>query len=123
MKNIFFLLLFIFSVSSFSQHKKDIVFIFDEKNKYSHIERDNVYVLNDLAFRFDREKHKKRKIEYDSIKEKIISTKKFKERAKNKKIPEFYGHYNFYLFFKENTKYGWLLEVEKIWLVEDKIVD
>lgn len=112
-----------FSVSSFSQCKEDIIFIFNENNTDVYRQNDSVYVLNDLVFRFESRKHNKRKIEYDSIKEKTISIKKFKERTIDVKFPESYNRYNFYLYFRKNNKQGNLLEVERIWIVEDIIID
>lgn len=68
---------------SFSQGKKDIIFIFNEKNVNTYIQKDSIYLLDGLTFRFDSKKHKRTRIAYDSIKEKIITIKDFKQKTSN----------------------------------------
>ena len=38
-------------------------------------------------------------------------------------MPEFFNEYSFYIFILEKDGIGCLIEVEKVWLVEEKITD
>ena len=124
MKRIIFFLL-LTSFSFYAQKKDKIVFLFDQK-KDSIILKNNyrIYKIgNNETFKYSVKKHKEVNVTYESIKEYIISTHDFLKKKKFKKEPNYYNQFNFYIFIKNNYKYGCLVEVEKIWLVESKIAD
>ncbi len=61
-------------------------------------------------------------MKYDSIKQNLLSSfEEFIKKSKGKKYLEYFSDFVFYIFLNNNT--GCLVEVEKIWLVEDKIID
>lgn len=125
MKKIIYILLLI-SVTTFSQEKEKIIFLFEEgKDTLINKKSEEIYKLAKLhSFTFDKTKHKKEKVNYDSIKPKIFATyDKFININKHKQYPDYFSKYSFYILIREENNTGCLVEVEKIWLVEDKIVD
>jgi hypothetical protein len=122
-KIIYFLILTSFSF--FAQKKEKIVFLFDQ-NKDSIILKNNyrIYTIgNNETFKHSIKKHKEINVTYESIKKHVISPHDFLKKNKFKKNPNYYNEYIFYIFIRKNYKYGCLVEVEKIWLVESKIAD
>ena len=117
-----FLLVFF---NSYSQEKEKIIFLFEDgKDNIFKKRNETVYrINNNHTFRFTEKKHKKSKTEYKSVKGKIISYNDFLKKNKEKKYPEFFNEYSFYIFILEKDGIGCLIEVEKVWLVEEKITD
>lgn len=125
MRYFIFIALFI-SQTCYSQDEKGIIFLFDKREDSILIKENlEIYKLDDKhSFAYDREKHKKTEVTYESIRCKMIeSFSKFLEINKARKYPDFLSDYSFYIFIKEYNNSGCLIEVEKIWLVEDKIID
>lgn len=126
MKNLLSISLFVLFVSfSSSQNKNDIVFLFENgKDTFIKNKNEDIYSINKKNhFRYTESKHKKTIINYASIKEKITSYSTFIKLNKGKKYPEFFNEYKFFIYIKESESSGCLVEVEKIWLVEEKIID
>lgn len=124
MKNLIFILL-VSSMSLCAQKNEKIIFQFEkqkdwlgESNDETIFKIDNVH-----SFRFIKNKHEKIDVKYDSIRDNFTSYDSFLQKNKGKKYPEYFNEYSFYIFIKEKENYGCLIEVEKIWTVEDKIVD
>lgn len=120
---VFFFLLLSFNLNA--QQKEEIVFLYQEKKDSIIVKKDErVYDLgNDQTYRFIKDQHKKTRITYSSIKEQIVSIDDFLKLNDKRKFPEYYEKYSFYIFIKEDDDYGYLMEVERIWLVEDEIID
>ena len=124
MKNLIYVFILI-SINLFSQEKK-IIFLFDE-NKDIMLDRkgSEIYAINKkYTFKYDSEKNEKIQVKYDSIKSNILITySQFIKLNKRKKYPDYFNEYSFYIFIDEKDENGCLIEVEKIWLVEDNIID
>ncbi len=123
MKCIILFLLVSFNLNA--QQKEEIVFLYQEKKDSIIVKKDErVYDLGkDQTYRFIKDQHKKTRITYSSIKEQIVSIDDFLKLNDKRKFPEYYEKYSFYIFIKEDDDYGYLMEVERIWLVEDQIID
>ncbi len=124
MKNLIFIFL-LASFSMFAQKKKRIIFLFKEgKDTVIFKKGERVYYMeNNQTYKFIKQKHKEVKVPYQSIKKDIFTFDSFRELNKAKDFPEYYNGFHFYIFEKGNDNYGCLLEVDKIWIVESKIVD
>src|SRR5690606_14472126 len=111
--------------NSFSQEKEKIIFLFgDENDVISETRNQTIYRIdNNHTFKFIKEKHEKFEVKYNTIKDKIVSYNDFLKKNRGKKHPEFFNEYSFYIFILDKDNTGCLIEVEKIWLVEDKIID
>lgn len=123
MKCIILFLLVSFNLNA--QQKEEIVFLYQEKKDSIIVKKDErVYDLgNDQTYRFIKDQQKKTRIAYTSIKEQIVSIDDFLKLNDKRKFPEYYEKYSFYIFIKKEDDYGYLMEVERIWLVEDEIID
>ncbi|OAD42118.1 hypothetical protein [Polaribacter atrinae] len=124
MKKIIFIFL-LSTYSLFAQKKEKIIFIYDiNKDTIVFNKKKKIYKIgNNQTYQFIEKKHKQTEANYSSIKKYVITIDDFVKKNKTKKFPEYYNEYSFYIFIKNNYKYGCLIEVEKIWLVEDKIID
>ena len=124
MKNLIFIILMIIFTSS-SQEKEKIVFLFENgkdsiiKNKYETIYK----IRNKHSFKFIEKLHQKNTTRYNSIKDEITSYDDFIQKNKGKNFPDFFSNYSFFVFILEKDNTGCLFEVEKIWLVEENIID
>ena len=122
MRNLIYIFLLI-SVNLLSQEKEKIIFLFDESKDIMYIKKNlEIYAIDKKhTFKYDNEKNEKIEVNYNSIKSNILTSySEFIELNKRKKYPEYFNEYSFFIFFKEKDC---LVEVEKIWLVEDKIID
>lgn len=118
-------LLLLFTVIVYSQNQKRIIFNY-QSGIDSTIEKKGEYIYklaNEHSFRYVAEKNKKKEVNYSSIKGDITSYDAFIKSNKGKSYPEFFSEYSFYIYIKDTELKGCLIEVEKIWLVEDKISD
>lgn len=124
MKNLLFIILFAF-LNSFSQNEEKIIFLFENgKDVISSSKNEDIYKLDGKhTFKFIRGKHDKVEINYNLIEEKIITFNEFIRQNKDKKYPELFSNYSFYILIKEKDSIACLIQVDKIWLVEDKIID
>ncbi|PTX62693.1 hypothetical protein C8N46_10289 [Kordia periserrulae] len=126
MKKIYLILIFAFSILfSNAQQKKEIVFLFED-GKDALIENTNeyIYAINrEHHFRYRKKDDKKTIVNYASIKNNIFTYETFLKLNKGKKFPDFFSEYTFLIYQKKNESSGFLIEVEKIWLVEEKIID
>ena len=126
MKNCLTILFLLISLSLFSQKTKEvIIFKFDEvKDTIKYNKNTEIYLLDKQhSFKYDAGKHKKEEVSFNSVKGKMIRYDEFIHKTKGKKYPEYFNNYSFYIFLKEKGSLGCLIEVEKIWLVEDKIIN
>lgn len=124
MKNLIFIFLITF-LNSFSQEKEKIIFLFED-GRDTIIENGNetIYKIgNNQTYKFIEKKHHKKEVKYNSVKEKITSHNDFLRKNKNKKYPELFNEYSFHIFILIKDDIGCLVEVEKVWLVEKKIID
>ena len=119
------LLFLLLSINIFSQKKEKIIFLYEgQKDTVITNKKEDIYKLdNKHTFKFVKEKHEKTEVDFLLIKEDIISFDDFIKINKGEKYPEFFNRYSFYIFFKKKKNIGFLIEVEKIWMVEDKIID
>ncbi len=124
MKNLIFIFL-LASFSMFAQKKKRIIFLFKEgKDTVTFKKNERVYYIeNNQTYKFIKQKHKEVTVPYQSIKEDIFTFDSFRKLNKEKKFPDYCNEFHFYIFEKGNDNYGCLLEVDKIWIVENKTVD
>lgn len=124
MKNLYFIFLFAF-FNSFSQNDAKIIFLFEkEKDILVSNQIEDIYKIDGKhTFRFIRGKHEKVGINYSSIKEKIITYDEFIRQNKDKKYPELFIYYSFYILMKQKDSTACLIQVDKFWMVEDKVID
>ncbi|WAC03808.1 hypothetical protein N7U66_10535 [Lacinutrix neustonica] len=125
MKKIIYTFLLI-SLNMFSQEKEKIVFLFNKASDTLIVKHDSeIYSIDKKhTFKFDGKKNEKIETKYDLIKsKKFESFSEFIRLNTGKKYPDYFNIYSFYIFIKDKNDIGCLIEVEKIWLVEDKIVD
>lgn len=124
MKNLMFIFLISF-LNSFSQEKEKIIFLFEDgKDTIIENRNETIYkIRNNQTFKFIEKKHHKKEVKYNSVKEKITSYNDFLIKNKDKKYPELFNEYSLYIFIHEKDDFGCLVEVEKVWLVEKKIID
>lgn len=125
MRKLIYIFLLI-SINLFSQEKEKIIFLFNESKDTMIIkENSEIYSIDKKhTFKYDNEKNKEIDVKYNSIKSSILTSySEFIELNKKKKYPEYFTEYVFYVFIKEKDDKGCLIEVEKIWMVEDKIID
>ncbi|WP_298489450.1 hypothetical protein [uncultured Maribacter sp.] len=114
------------STNLFSQEKEKIIFLFNESKDALIIKKNSeIYSIDKKhTFKYDNKKNQKIDVKYNSIKSNILTSySEFIELNKKKKYPEYFTEYVFYVFIKEKDDKGCLIEVEKIWLVEDKMID
>ena len=108
----------------YSQQKEKIIFLFNESKDTLILKKDSeiYFIEKKHTFKFTKEKNEKRKIKYDLIKNNILTSySEFLELIKGKKFPEYFKEYSFYVFIKEQDNAGCLVEIEKVWLIEDII--
>ena len=125
MKNSIYIFLFIL-MNLYPQQKEKIIFLFNESKDTLIVNKDSeIYSIEKKhTFKFTQEKNKKREMKYDLIKNNILTSySEFLELNKGKKYPEYFNDYSFYVFVKKKDNIGCFIEIEKVWLVEDKIVD
>jgi len=110
---------------SYSQKKEKIIFLFEDgKDLLKENKNEDVFKIDKKhSFMFSQEKQKKIDVSYNSIKESLITYDAFLVLNKGKKYPDYFNEYLFYIYQPKNDSLGCLIEVEKIWLVEDKIID
>ncbi len=125
MKNQLFLLIVLFSSILLSQEKEKIIFIFDEINDTIINNNDNEFykLAKYHSFKYDKIKHKKNMVKFDIIIPNVSKYNEFISSNKHKKFPDFFSDYSIFIFVREDKNTGCLIEVEKIWLVEDKIIN
>ena len=124
MKYKLLILVFLLSINIYSQ-TKEIIFVFDNK-KDSLVEKFNeeIYILNDrYSYTFKEKKHIKKTVDFKLKSNDAIDYNDFIKLNKHKKFPDYYSHYSFFILVKEENGMGCLIEVEKTWLVENKIYD
>ena len=122
MKYKLLILVFLLSINIYSQ-TKEIIFVFDNK-KDSLVEKFNeeIYILNDrYSYVFKEKKHIKKTVDFKLKSNDAIDYNDFIKLNKHKKFPDYYNLYSFFILIKEESGMGCLIEVEKIWLVENKI--
>lgn len=122
-KTMYFLLMISFSF--YAQKKEKIVFVYNP-NKDSITLKNNyrIYTIgNNQTFRYSEKKNTEINVSYESIKKYVVSTDNFFKKNKFTKDPKYYNEYSFYILMRKKIGSSCLIEVEKIWLVEDKIVD
>lgn len=124
MKNLIFLILLV-SLNSYSQEKEKIIFLFENgRDTVINSQSDNIYMIEGKhTFKFINSKHEKVEVNFNSVKEHLVTYKEFLKKNKSKKYPELFSNYVFYILIKEKNSSACLIQVEKVWLVEDKIVD
>lgn len=124
MKNLIFIFL-LATFSTFAQKKKQIIFIFEQKKDTIIFKKnERIYNLgNNQTYKFTRKKHKEIMVPYQSIKEHIFTFNDFLKLNKGKEFPKYYNDFSFYIFIRESQNNGCLIEVDKIWLVENKIIN
>lgn len=125
MKNLIYIYILI-SVNLFSQKKEKIIFLFNESKDNMFIKNSSeIYVIDKKhTFEYNNEKNEKIEVKYNSIKSNILTSySEFIELNKRNKYPEYFDKYQIYIFIKEKYGKGCLIEVEKVWLVEGKIID
>ncbi|OYQ46134.1 hypothetical protein CHU92_01595 [Flavobacterium cyanobacteriorum] len=124
-KILFFFISFWWYVNVQSQ-KEMIVLVFDEtKMKFE----DNIFIINGQKFKFFSKK--KSEVNYSDIKYKVstfnemnLKVRRNKNYTKDKKEEFYYKDlFDIYIYIKKNNMSGVLYPVEKIWVVEGKIID
>ena len=124
MKKVITILFITLSVSLLcAQEQKVIIFSYDAvEDTIIEKKKKTIYKLDKKhAFRYNEGKNRKIEVKYDSIKNDIKSYKSFIETNREKKFPDFFDEYSFYIYVRDSATEGCLFEVEKIWLVEEKI--
>ena len=115
-----------FKMAELFSLKIEEIFLFNKNKDTLIVNKDSeIYSIDKKhTFKYTKEKNEKTEVEYNLIKSKIIpSFSEFIKLNKRKKYPEYFNEYSFYVFIKEKDNTGCLVEVEKIWLVEDKIIN
>ncbi|MEO8237611.1 MAG: hypothetical protein ABI576_05830 [Flavobacterium sp.] len=124
--NILIVLLLLISFQSIGQNSKEKKVLLFNKSQMSF--KDNIFVSEKAVFRCIG---KKKYINYDSVKKLLTNTEemnakiiKHKDYNTSKK-PDFYysKFYEIYILIKTDKKHGYLYPVERIWIVNSKIVD
>lgn len=124
MKIHLFIYLFV-CLNTYSQEDNKIIFIFEnDKDTFIKSQNDYIYKIDGKhTFKFVDGKHEKIEVNYNSVKENIVTFNQFIKQNKNKKYPELFNDFTFYILVKENDSSACLIQVEKVWLVENKIID
>lgn len=112
-------------MSLYAQKKERIIFQFDEKRDLlTETNNATIFKLNGVhTFRFVNGNHEKIDVNYHSVKNELTTYNTFIKLNKGKKYPEYFSEYSFYILLEIGENSSCLFEVEKIWTVEDKIVD
>jgi hypothetical protein len=124
MKNLLFIILLSFLNSS-SQNDGKIIFLFEkEKDTIVSNQNEEIYKIDGKhTFKFIRGKHEKVEVNYNAVKENTVTYNEFIRQNKGKKYPELFNNYSFYILIKQTDSTACLIQVDKVWLVEDKIID
>ena len=117
-----FLSIFILTiaVATSTQKKKEVVFIFDPKAKNTSM-KNQYFIIDDFAFRKIGSDNFKKHVNLKSVQSDIKTVIEFKKIIKNKPYPEIFSQFKFFIYKPTDTERGCLIEVEKVWLVEEKI--
>ncbi|HHC80879.1 MAG TPA: hypothetical protein ENK46_13415 [Flavobacteriia bacterium] len=119
MKYIGDILIVLFLINT--QEKQKVIFIFNTDAKNMKI-KNGYYYIDDFSFKKVNNKSAKI-VSFDFIKPNLKVLSEFKKMVKNKRqpYPEVFSEFELFLYVPRSKSDGCLIQVEKIWLVEDKI--
>lgn len=107
-------------VATSNQTKKKVIFIFDLKAKNTSM-KNQYYVIDDFTFREIGSITLKKYVNLKSVQSDIKTVAEFKRIIEGKPYPEIFSKFKFFIYKPASIDSGCLIEVEKVWLVEEKI--
>lgn len=125
MKYTFFLMSFLLLIL-FSQKPEQVILIFDDGQDTISLKKElEIYTLEGkYTFQHNKNKHTKYDIEYRQIDEdNIKSYSVFRKINEGKIYPDYFNEYSIYIYVGNKDATGCLVQVERVWIVNDTIID